>query len=58
MHHKHNKRWGRGKCLWEDWLIYEGYWEDGFAAGKGRLLAVRNDRKLIFKGRWHKHKSG
>lgn len=29
---------GRGKQVWEDFSLYEGYWIDDKANGRGRLI--------------------
>ena len=36
-------RWGRGKQYWPDGSIYEGYWSNHTANGKGRLIHADGD---------------
>jgi hypothetical protein len=31
-------RSGQGKLLWADFTIYEGYWVNDKATGKGRII--------------------
>ena len=40
---KTNKREGRGKCIYENGIVYEGIWNNDVFFGKGRLLDVRFD---------------
>jgi len=40
-------RHGRGKQLWKDGSIYEGYWKNNMAHGKGRLIHSDADGKCI-----------
>lgn len=35
-----NVRTGRGQLCWPDGSVYEGYWKDNKANGKGRLIHV------------------
>jgi len=39
-------RHGRGKQLWKDGSIYEGYWKNNMAHGKGRLIHSDADGKI------------
>ena len=34
---------GRGKQVWEDFSLYEGYWKDNKANGRGRLIHPNGD---------------
>jgi len=34
---------GRGKQVWDDYSLYEGYWKDNKANGRGRLIHPNGD---------------
>ena len=36
-------RQGRGKQIWPDGSMYEGWWKDNKANGKGRLIHADGD---------------
>ena len=44
-----NVRDGKGKQLWADGSLYEGYWEGDKANGKGRLIHADGD---VYEGDW------
>ena len=55
MNHGHNKRDGRGVCLYNNGNIYEGEWKKNMEHGYGML--VTSDRTTtIYKGEWERGK--
>lgn len=36
-------RHGKGKQVWEDYSLYEGYWMEDRANGRGRLIHANGD---------------
>lgn len=46
---KDNLRHGRGSQNWNDGSLYEGYWENDKASGKGRLIHANGD---VYEGEW------
>ena len=48
------KRHGRGYQEWGDGSVYEGYWQDDKACGKGRLIHADGD---IYDGNWKNDKA-
>ena len=49
-----NKRHGKGKQLWPDGSIYEGYWSNDQANGYGRLIHKDGD---VYEGEWKDDKT-
>jgi len=41
------KRCGRGKQYWPDGSVYEGYWNNHTANGKGRLIHADGDAYVL-----------
>lgn len=41
-------RWGRGKQHWPDGSVYEGYWRNHTANGKGRLIHADGDAYVYY----------
>ena len=44
---KNNLKEGRGYQIWLDGSIYEGYWKNNMANGKGRLIHKDGDASLM-----------
>ena len=43
------RRCGKGKQLWPDGTVYEGYWLNDHGNGEGRLIHPDGD---VYKGQW------
>ena len=41
-------------CVWKDGSIYEGYWFNDKATGKGRLIHADGD---VYSGEWKEDKA-
>jgi hypothetical protein len=50
----HNLRDGRGRQIWADGSLYEGYWRRDKANGRGRLIHADGD---VYEGEWKDDKA-
>ena len=53
MNHGGCMREGRGACLFNDGLLYEGDWRKNKEHGRGRLV-IAEDRRTVYDGEWER----